>query len=540
MRRLAIKSVASSVKSVFGARTANAVSLSVLAFLLAACDTASDIDPSLSANITIPIGDSQLVQQWETTVLEPGLSHHVISIAPEVSVEPTWSWRSSPLLSEDSVSVARECAAQSGAKFRSTTHYPYPGQPSSEYSILNYGPFKSRVDARADPSRSKLEDCGFRPQSSYDTPENTVGPWHIQVVEIDPAEFNGGLSLGLAQEKVEGLEPVLSIAQRSSALAAINASFFVRTEEHGVVGDPAGLTVIDGQIISEGIQGRYALVVNNQPELGARIQALPGDVSLRWPSGGITLVDGVNRQPGRARNCGNMGDTPTAMARHDETCNDDSEIIIIDDRAGFLPNLEGALSVLITGDGLLQRGAIKSAPRPGEYLLIATGSRIIELERSLESFSEVAIENALSSELAVAFAINGAPLLVQDGKTVDVSDREGWPIEPGISARLADEFHRWINQRYARTAAGITADGRILLVVLDGRDPLKSVGMTIPELRVLMKSLGAVDAINLDGGGSSTLTIGDEVVNAPYDKDGPRHVGDAIMILGANSQMPNQ
>ena len=129
---------------------------------------------------------------------------------------------------------------------------------------------------------------------------------------------------------------------------------------------------------------------------------------------------------------------------------------------------------------------------------------------------------------------------MQNGEIVDISDREGWPIETGISPRLADEFHRWINQRYARTAAGITSDGRLLFVVLDGRDPSKSVGMTIPELRILMQALGAVDAINLDGGGSTTLTIGDEVVNAPYDRDGPRRVGDAIMILPTDAEAPNR
>lgn len=60
--------------------------------------------------------------------------------------------------------------------------------------------------------------------------------------------------------------------------------------------------------------------------------------------------------------------------------------------------------------------------------------------------------------------------------------------------------------RHPRTAAGVTADGRILiLLVIDGRQPGHSIGVTLPELADLMIGLGATDAINLDGGGSSTF-----------------------------------
>jgi exopolysaccharide biosynthesis protein len=60
--------------------------------------------------------------------------------------------------------------------------------------------------------------------------------------------------------------------------------------------------------------------------------------------------------------------------------------------------------------------------------------------------------------------------------------------------------------RHPRTAAGVTADGRtLILVVIDGRQPGHSIGVTLPELAELMIGLGAVDAVNLDGGGSSTF-----------------------------------
>lgn len=76
--------------------------------------------------------------------------------------------------------------------------------------------------------------------------------------------------------------------------------------------------------------------------------------------------------------------------------------------------------------------------------------------------------------------------------------------------------------RHPRTAAGLTADGReLILVVVDGRQPGWSVGMTLTELAALMTRLGARNAINLDGGGSSSFLYrpagGAEVANRPSD-----------------------
>ena len=58
-----------------------------------------------------------------------------------------------------------------------------------------------------------------------------------------------------------------------------------------------------------------------------------------------------------------------------------------------------------------------------------------------------------------------------------------------------------------RTSVGITADGRILMVVVDGRQPGYSIGVTLAELGRLMLDLGAVTAFNLDGGGSTVMAV---------------------------------
>src|SRR5204863_6510805 len=91
--------------------------------------------------------------------------------------------------------------------------------------------------------------------------------------------------------------------------------------------------------------------------------------------------------------------------------------------------------------------------------------------------------------------------------------------------------HTWFCQNNPRTAIGITATGKILLVCVDGRSS-KSVGMTLYGLTKYMASLGAVYAMNLDGGGSTTMWIkGMGVVNNPTDYSGERAVSNALVVL---------
>ena len=84
--------------------------------------------------------------------------------------------------------------------------------------------------------------------------------------------------------------------------------------------------------------------------------------------------------------------------------------------------------------------------------------------------------------------------------------------------------------RQPRTAVGVTANGKILLVVIDGRQPRWSRGATLGELRTILRDLGAVDALNLDGGGSSEMVVDGEVVNRPSDGR-ERRITNAVLIL---------
>lgn len=130
------------------------------------------------------------------------------------------------------------------------------------------------------------------------------------------------------------------------------------------------------------------------------------------------------------------------------------------------------------------------------------------------------------------YIVGGIPLLIKNGK----------PIRSHSSDKPASDF---IEDKHARTAICIKENNHWLFVVAShvkttARPFVDTVveGLTIPELQKILQAQGCKSAINLDGGGSSTLVVGDKVVN-PYAGDfneltqdySERPVGDAIVIL---------
>ena len=72
-------------------------------------------------------------------------------------------------------------------------------------------------------------------------------------------------------------------------------------------------------------------------------------------------------------------------------------------------------------------------------------------------------------------------------------------------------------------------DGKFLMITVDGRTE-QSGGLDLYDLAKYLLELGAIDAMNLDGGGSTTMFLDGKVVNKPSDKEGERKVGDAIVV----------
>ena len=114
-------------------------------------------------------------------------------------------------------------------------------------------------------------------------------------------------------------------------------------------------------------------------------------------------------------------------------------------------------------------------------------------------------------------AVGAGPALVSDGQ-VRVSTNE----EVFFGSAIPDT--------HPRTAAGIRADGTLLLVVVDGRQPV-SRGVDLEQLAALMVDLGAEEALNLDGGGSSSLLVNGGLLNRPSGVTVEREVMSAIGVF---------
>jgi exopolysaccharide biosynthesis protein len=81
-----------------------------------------------------------------------------------------------------------------------------------------------------------------------------------------------------------------------------------------------------------------------------------------------------------------------------------------------------------------------------------------------------------------------------------------------------------------RTGIGYTEHGGIILVVVDGRQPRWSIGATLGQFAEIMRKFGAVQAMNLDGGGSTTMVVQGKVVNEPSDGHA-RSLTNAVLVL---------
>src|SRR5262245_1960548 len=153
---------------------------------------------------------------------------------------------------------------------------------------------------------------------------------------------------------------------------------------------------------------------------------------------------------------------------------------------------------------------------PGTAVLVARGNAAAKLQAEAAQGTNVTLRLILQPDWSVVSdAIGGGPILVRDGSPVYRSN-EGF-----TTSQLAP--------RGPRTAVGQRADGGIILVTTDGRQPGFSVGMTNFELAQTLVRFGAVRGMGLDGGGSSTLAFDGTVLNSPSDGK-ERPVSTALML----------
>jgi hypothetical protein len=152
-------------------------------------------------------------------------------------------------------------------------------------------------------------------------------------------------------------------------------------------------------------------------------------------------------------------------------------------------------------------------------LLVGTGSAADGVSR-LKSGDVVTVTARFSPDRgALQALVGGWPRIVAGGMNVAAA-----------ADSVEGTFPRFAAARHPRSAVGFSRDSATLfLVAVDGRQT-ESAGMTLVELANALIRLGVHDALNLDGGGSTALVVGDTVVNKPSDQTGERPVGDVLVI----------
>ncbi|MGW3160425.1 phosphodiester glycosidase family protein [Streptomyces sp. NPDC001089] len=396
---------------------------------------------------------------------------------------------------------------------------------------VRVGRYAAQTEAAA--ANTAVVAAGFRTAvewTGYDGRQRADGE-NIHVAVVDPARFTG--TVGATDDgNVADRETTSTVAARLGSLIGVNGGFFITSDADGMQGTPAGLSAEHGRLQSMAVGSRAALILGDGGRR-PRIADLSTTVTVRDGSA-VYGVQGINRVPGKVRNCGRPGAVPTVEPRHDTTCT------LADDLVEFTPEFRAALPV---GAGvqvaLDRRGVVVSvgdrggaAPDQGSVLQGVGGAAEwltghARVGRRL-ALSEV-IRDSSHREVRLGpddTVVSAAPTLVENGRVHIDAATEGTLDPRDLSFGFA-----WSNVRQPRTLAGIDGRGRLLLVTVDGRQPGVSEGFTLAEAARFMRSLGAVRALNLDGGGSTAMAVDGKLVNVTSDATGERAVGDTIQVL---------
>ena len=331
--------------------------------------------------------------------------------------------------------------------------------------------------------------------------DDRTGPWLINALRIDTARAR--LKIAHALDEGVGLETVSSIAARHGAAAATNGGYFRVSGTYR--GESVGLLVVNHKLISEPHNDReeFGLIENgNKTDIVFGHLKFFGEISV----GRLKhAVSGVNR-PLAADEL--VIFTPE-FHRTTLTNADGIEVVVERNRVAAIRDLQG------------------SAPIPAEgFVISAVGKSREWLKQNIRmgtpvkfSWSLKSIEPDQDQKWRQAYSIlGGGPQLIKNGRVEITNAQE--KITPAF-----------VNDGHPRTAIARLSSRKILLITIDGRQTGEGIGMALTTLANLLLELGAVEAMNLDGGGSTTMVIHNKIVNRPSDQTGERPVSDAILVF---------
>ena len=292
-----------------------------------------------------------------------------------------------------------------------------------------------------------------------------------------------------------GLATLSQLLPEVHGIAGVNGGFFSSDAS------PLGLLVMDGEVVTYPLHDRAALMIGGG-EVRVGHYMVSGTCTIQ---GNTFQISGVNqsRSPG--------------------------ELILFTPRYGNRTRTYGRGLEIVVRKGVVveQRYANSLIPEDG-FVLSTRGELGKQLAPLSVDGTPITVSVAIQSiepgnPLQVRYAIGGGPQLLRAGKVYVTKHEEHFKMD--IAEGSA-----------ARTAAALTKNGELLMVVVDGklrgsenRPKESNAGCTLEELALVLKDLGGWDALNLDGGGSSACVVQGKVVNQPVDGD-ERRVSNVIVI----------
>ena len=307
-------------------------------------------------------------------------------------------------------------------------------------------------------------------------------PVKLNIIETDfTLNKNLVLKPAIAGKTLSNKAKIKKFSERENALVSVNGGFF--KPQTGV---PLGLLMIDGRVYTGDIYNRVAMGIFDD---GFKMAQTKVDIKLA-SNKRVLNVDNINQ--------------PRTLASH---------VLVYDSLWGEIspPAPKGGFVFSVSKGKLVNvsNGAI-AIPKDG-FVISGPSSKVLEIIKDKRFKLSV---NTTPDWKKVKHIISGGPYLIRNGQIyIDVS---------------AQKLHS-ITGRNPRTAIGYTKEGNIIIVTADGREKA-SVGLTLNELAWYMKQLGCVDAMNLDGGGSTVMYGAGQVLNSPVISGGIA-VSNAVLLV---------
>lgn len=353
---------------------------------------------------------------------------------------------------------------------------------------------------------------GHKPADPGDIGTTRHGPWRVAVVRIDPRTATGRLIATYGHDLAK-TETVSKLTNAADGLAGVNSSYFTFTKSAKYPGDPVGLGLYDGHLLSEPAATSTEVdVLVDAKKNTVRFGRLTWSGKVRNTKTDDSLkLELLNSPPTVPKGCTKLSD-PRKCTRSGEVVRFDKAF------ASATPKGRGA-EVVLDGDGCV----VKAAKTRGRTLKSKQTS-IQATGKQSKTLLTLAKKGCLSTKLTLRddqgktvkrhaglYGVAGRYRLVKDGKVVVPSKKSAF------------------FDRNPRTLIGTDKHGVISLVTIDGTQTT-SVGATLKEAAAVAVSLGLTDAVNLDGGGSTTMVAGGQLVNHP-SHTAERKVGDALVYV---------